>query len=111
MHASTERPLKVLTPDHRAKVANFNNACRALQRQGIRLHRIDLLGNRLAIDHEAGSRLVTQRQVLGLTHSPTAGSTFYTAQFQGVTLEWREPISYRDHLPSAARAGVDLTFH
>jgi hypothetical protein len=110
MHASTERPLKVLTKDHRAQVANFNQTCRELQRQGVRLHRIDLQGNRLEIDHEAGRRLVSQRQVLGLTRRATAGSTAFTAQFQGVTLEWREPISYRD-LNTAAPSGIDLTFH
>lgn len=110
MHASTERPLKVITQDHRTQVANFNQACRELQRQGIRLHRIDLLGNRLEIDPEAGRRLVSQRQVLGLTRRATAGSTAFTAQFQGVTLEWREPISYRD-LDCQAPASVDLTFH
>lgn len=110
MHASTERPLKVLTKDHRTQVANFNQACRELQRQGIRLHRIDMLGNRVEIDHESGRRLVSQRQVLGLTRRATAGSTAFTAQFQGVTLEWREPISYRD-LDCQAPARTDLTFH
>ncbi|WP_137972381.1 hypothetical protein [Pseudomonas sp. F(2018)] len=94
MSATEQRPLKVLTTDHRAQVANFNQVCRELQRLGIRLHRIDLVGNRLAIAHEGGRFLVQQRQVLGLTRRPTAGSAFYTAQFQGVTLEWREPISY-----------------
>jgi hypothetical protein len=94
MSATEQRPLKVLTTDHRSQVANFNQACRELQRLGIRLYRIDLVGNRLSIDHEGGRFLVQQRQVLGLTRRPTAGSAFYTAQFQGVTLEWREPISY-----------------
>lgn len=94
MSATELRPLKVLTADHRAKVANFNQACRDLQRMGIRLHRVDLVDNRLAINHEGGRLLVQQRLVLGLTRRPSAGSTFYTAQFQGVLLEWREPISY-----------------
>lgn len=94
MSAIEQRPLKVLTPDHRAKVANFNQACRDLQRMGVRLHRIDLVDNRLAINPEGGRFLAQQRLVLGLTRRPTAGSAFYTAQFQGVTLEWREPISY-----------------
>lgn len=94
MSATEQRPLKVLTSDHRALVSNFNQACRDLQRMGVRLHCIDLMGNRLSIEHEAGRRLVSQRQVLGLTRRATAGSTFYTAQFQGVTLEWREPISH-----------------
>lgn len=96
MQAPIERPLKVLSENYRSQAANFNQACRDLQRMGIRLHCIDLVENRLAIDHEDGRRLVQQRQVLGLTRSASAGSTFYTAQFQGVTLEWRQPISYRD---------------
>ncbi len=106
MSAIEQRPLKVLTEAHRAKVANFNQACRELQRMGVRMHRIDLVENRLAIDHEAGRALVQRRLVLGLTRRATAGSTFYTAQFQDVTLEWREPIS---HTRSAEYA--DLTFH
>lgn len=96
MAATEHRPLKVLTDGHRAKVANFNQACRDLQRMGVRLHRVDLVENCLAIDHESGHRLVQQRLVIGLTRRPSAGSTFYTAQFQGVTLEWRTPISYVD---------------
>ncbi|XQE65802.1 hypothetical protein ACOAPY_14155 [Pseudomonas sp. P3C3] len=106
MSATEQRPLKVLTHDHRAQVANFNQACRDLQRLGIRLHRIELLGNRLTVGHEDGRRLVQERLVIGLTRRPTAGSTFYTAQFQGVTLEWREPIS---HTRPAEYAGT--TFH
>lgn len=96
MAATEPRPLKVLTDDHRAKIANFNQACRALQRMGVRLYRIDLVENCLAIDHESGHRLVKQRQVIDLTSRSSAGSTFYTAQFQGVALEWRTPISYLD---------------
>lgn len=106
MSATEQRPLKVLTQDHRAQVANFNQACRDLQRLGVRLHRIELLGNRLAVGHEDGRRLVLERLVIGLTRRPTAGSTFYTAQFQGVTLEWREPIS---HTRPGEYAGT--TFH
>lgn len=95
MSATEQRPLKVLTPDHRAKVTNFNQACRDLQRMGIRLHRVDLVNNRLTIGHEDGRALVLQRCLVGMTRHPTAGSTAYTAQFQGVTLEWREPISHK----------------
>lgn len=96
MPALTERPLKVLTTDHRAKVANFNQTCRDLQRMGIRLHRIDLVENCLAIAPEDGRRLLSARLVIGLQRTPSAGSTLFVAQFQGVALEWREPISYRD---------------
>lgn len=94
MHASTERPLKVLTAEHRAQVANFNQTARDLQHMGIRLHRLDLAGNRLEVDPEGGRRLLLQRLVSGYQRHATAGSTRYVAQFQGVTLEWREPISY-----------------
>lgn len=106
MHAPTERPLKVLSPARRQQFANFNQACRGLQAQGIRLHCIDMANNRLEIGDQDGRLLVRQRQVIGLTQRPTAGSTFYTAQFQGVTLEWREPIS---HSRPAEYAG--LTTH
>lgn len=106
MPASIDRPLKVLTRKHCSNVANFNQACRDLQAQQIRLRCMDLMNNRVEIDPENGRRLVTQRLVLGLTHRETAGSTFYTAQFQGVTLQWREPIS---HTRPAEYAG--LTTH
>lgn len=106
MSATEQRPLKVLSEGHRAQVAGFNQACRDLQRLGIRLHRIDLVENRLVVDHEGGRRLVLERLVVGLTRRPTAGSTFYTAQFQGVSLEWREPIS---HTRPGEYAGT--TFH
>lgn len=106
MHASTERPFNVLTPSHRAMVANFNQVCRDLQAQQIRLRCIDLEGNRLVIDHEHGRSLVVQRKVVGMTRMPTAGSTLYTAQYHGVTLEWREPISH-----TRPAENVDLTFH
>lgn len=94
MSATEQRPLKVLTEDHRSQVANFNQACRDLQRMGVRLHRIDLVQNSLTIGHEDGRALVLQRRLVGLTRRATAGSTFYTAQFQDVTLDWREPISH-----------------
>lgn len=94
MSATEQRPLKVLNEGHRAQVAGFNQACRDLQRLGIRLHCIDLVGNRLAINHEGGRFLLEKHLVLGMTRRASAGSAFYAAQFQGVTLEWREPISY-----------------
>lgn len=94
--SSTDRPLKVLSAERRAQVSNFNQACRDLQSMGIRLRCIDLAGNRLELDHEDGHRLVARRLVLGLQCRPSAGSTFYIAQFRGVALEWRTPISYVD---------------
>lgn len=94
MPTTEQRPLKVLTESYRAHAANFNQTCRDLQRMGVRLHCIDLIGNRLAIDPKAGRRLAQESLVVSPTHRTTAGSTVYSAKFQGVTLEWREPISY-----------------
>lgn len=94
MHATEQRPLKVLTPQNAERLRAFNSAARDLQRQGIRLLRIDPANNSLVIDPQAGAHLLTTRQVAGYQRSRSAGSTLYTVQFQGVTLSWREAISY-----------------
>lgn len=96
MHAPTEseRPLKVLNAARRQQFTNYNQTCRDLQAMGVRLNWFDMANNRLVIADEDGRVLVLKRLVIGLTQKPSAGSTFYTAQFQGVTLEWREPISH-----------------
>ncbi|MCQ4242386.1 hypothetical protein [Stutzerimonas stutzeri] len=95
MHTSTSNPsLKVLTPVLAGRLQGFNEAARALRRVGIRLHHFDPVGHRLTIDPEGGRQLLKQRLVDGFTRSATAGSTKYTVQFMGVTLEWREAISY-----------------
>ena len=111
MRASTERPLKVLTPQLADHLRVFNSASRALQAMGIRLHRIDPVANLLEVSPEDGQRLQRERLTEGFQRHPTAGSTRFTVMFQGVTLEWRVPISYRDNLNSAAPAGIDLTFY
>lgn len=111
MHASTERPLKVLTPQLADRLRVFNSASRTLQAMGIRLHRIDPIANLLVVGPEDGQRLQRERLTQGYQRHPSAGSTRYTVMFQGVSVEWREPISYRDTLNTAAPAGIDLTFH
>lgn len=70
----------------------FNGAARTLQRMGIRLHRFDLPGNRLLIDSADGRRLVEQHLTEGFQRTDSAGSTLYRVQFQGVALEWHEPL-------------------
>lgn len=95
MHASTsDKPLKVLTPVLAGSLRAFNDAARMLRRLEVRLNHFDPTGNRLTIDADGGRRLLQQRLVDGFTRSASAGSTKYTVQFMGVTLEWREAISY-----------------
>ena len=95
MLASTDRAsLKVLTPSLAERLRVFNAAARELQRMGIRLHCVDPVGNRLTIDPEGGRRLLAANMVEGYQRHGTAGSNRYIVQFQGVTLEWREPISF-----------------
>lgn len=111
MLASTERtPLKVLTPSLAERLRVFNAAARGLQRMGIRMHCVDPVGNRLTIDPEGGRRLLASNMVEGYQRHGTAGSNRYIVQFQGVTLEWREPISYARPetwaLPNITRQGT-----
>ena len=108
MHGSTERPLKVLTPQYAERLRVFNSAARDLQAMGIRLQRIAPQDNLLVISPEDGGRLQLAHQTVGYQRHRTAGSTRYTVTFQGVTLEWREPIS---HTRPADYSGLDLTFH
>jgi hypothetical protein len=94
MFASTNQTaLKVLTPTLAEHLRVFNHAARALQAMHVRLLNLDPVQNRLTIEPEAGRRLVDARGVTGFQRYASAGSTRYTALFQGVTLEWREPIS------------------
>lgn len=95
--ATTEpRPLKVLTPALASRLHAFNNAARELQRLGIRLLGFYPADHRLAISPEGGRQLASAHLLEGFQRHATAGSTRYTALYKGVTLEWREPISYRD---------------
>lgn len=92
----TERkqpPLRVLTEELSIRLRVFNQAARVLQQMGIRLHRIAPVDNRLEIGAEDGRRLLAMRVTEGYQRTATAGSTRYSVQFQGVGLEWREPIS------------------
>lgn len=87
-------PLKVLTPQFAERLRAFNGAARTLQRMGIRLYEFDLPGHRLVIGPNDGRRLLEQRLTEGFERKDSAGSTLIRVQFQGVTLEWRELISY-----------------
>lgn len=94
MFMSTNRtPLKVLTPSLTEQLRVFNQAARALQFMNVRLLCVDPVQNRLTIEPEAGRRLIDIRAVNEYQLHASAGSTRYTLLFQGVTLEWREPIS------------------
>jgi len=106
MQPSTSRPLKVLTPQLAENLRTFNSAARDLQRLGIRLHRIEPAESRLTISPEDGRHLLRQGLLTGYQRQGTAGSTRYSAMFQGVVVAWAEPISYRDFA-----SPLDLSFH
>lgn len=91
--STSSAPLKVLTPTLADRLRVFNVAARSLQAAGIRVQGFHPADNRLVITPEAGRRLVEVRAVIGYQRHVSAGSTRYTVLFQGVTLEWREPIS------------------
>ncbi|MCY1353402.1 hypothetical protein D9M69_397420 [compost metagenome] len=96
--ATTEpRPLKVLTPALATRLHDFNSAARELQRLGIRLIGFFPAEHRLVITPDGGRQLASARLVDGYQRHASAGSTRFTVLFQGVTLEWRETISYRDY--------------
>lgn len=97
MHATEQRPLLVLTTALRASLAQFNGAARELQRLGVRITAFHPTELRLEVSPTDARWLISQGRVDGGYHRhPTAGSTRYSLLFQGITLEWREPISYRD---------------
>ena len=94
MLASNSRtPLKVLNPTLADRLRVFNTAARTLQAQGIRIQGFYPNENILVVSPEAGQRLLDQGQSTGFKRHKSAGSTRFNVQFQGVTLEWREPIS------------------
>lgn len=94
MIASTNSTLlKVLTPSLAEHLRVFNHAARTLQSLRIRLLSLHPVQNRLTIEPDAGRRLLEARAVSGYQRHASAGSTRYIVQFQGVTLEWHEPIS------------------
>lgn len=97
MAATEPRPLVVLTSALRANLAQFNGAARELQRLGVRIGAFHPIENRLEVGPADGRWLLEQGLIVGgFQRHPSAGSTRYSVQFRGVTLEWREPISYRD---------------
>lgn len=108
MHESTDHKLKVLTPQLSEHLRLSNSAARELQRLGIRILRHE--ESRLVISPEDGRTLLSGRRLIGYQRFGTAGSNRYMAQFEGVTLEWREPISYARPdtwaLPTAPRTGT-----
>jgi hypothetical protein len=94
MLASTNpAPLKVLTPTLADRLRVFNAAARNLQANGIRVLAFHPTHNLLVIGPEDGNRLLGRADREGYMRHMSAGSTRYNVQFQGVTLEWREPIS------------------
>ncbi len=94
MLASSNRTqLKVLTPTLADRLRVFNAAARSLQAHGIRVLAFHPIHNLLVISPEDGSRLLGRADREGYMRHVSAGSTRYNVQFQGVTLEWREPIS------------------
>ena len=94
MLASTNRTsLKILTPTLADRLRVFNSAARTLQAHGIRVLAFHPTRNLLVIGPEDGSRLLGRADRKGYMCHVSAGSTRYNVQFQGVTLEWREPIS------------------
>lgn len=106
MRLSTKADLNVLTPQLSLHLRTFNSAARDLQSLGIRLHCIDSTRNCLSISPQDGQALEAKGLVTDLASRSSAGSTRWTAQFQGVAVTWTEPISYLDFTSS-----TDRTFH
>ena len=100
MAATEPRPMKVLTTALATSLRDFNAAARHLQAMGIRLQQIKPTENRLEISHEDGERLQRLRLTEGYQRHGSAGSDRITVLFEGVTLEWRRPISYHDLQPT-----------
>ncbi|EMQ6642030.1 hypothetical protein RXE51_005961 [Pseudomonas aeruginosa] len=96
MAATEQRPLKVLNAALATSLRDFNAAARHLQAMGVRLLQIKPTENRLVISPEDGERLQGKRLTEGYQRHASAGSDRITVMFEGVTLEWRRPISYRD---------------
>lgn len=100
MAATEPRPMKVLTTALATSLRDFNTAARHLQAMGVRLLQIKPTENCLEISHEDGERLQSKRLTEGYQRHSSAGSDRITVMFEGVTLEWRRPISYRDLQPT-----------
>ncbi|MCY1362011.1 hypothetical protein D9M69_487090 [compost metagenome] len=96
MVTTEQSPLKVLTPALAVRLRDFNDAARTLQRMGIRISGFFPAENRLEITADGGRQLTAARLTTGYQRHASAGSSRFTVLFQGVTLEWRESITYRD---------------
>ena len=96
MAATENRPLKVLNASLATSLRDFNAAARHLQAKGVRLLQIKPTEYCLQISPEDGERLVRERLTEGYQRHASAGSDRITVLFEGVTLEWRRPISYLD---------------
>ncbi len=101
----TVSPLKVLTPELAVRLRTFNDAARLLQCMGVRLHRLEPTEGRVTIAAEDARQLLADGYLMGFQREASAGSTRYFTRFQGITLAWSEPISYRDF------AGSKPAFH
>ncbi|WP_139207500.1 hypothetical protein [Phytopseudomonas flavescens] len=89
------RPLRVLTEVFANQLCAFNAASRALRRAGVVILSQDSEHNCIVISHEMANRIADCLTLQGFAQSPSAGSTLYRAVSDGVTVQWREPISSR----------------
>lgn len=93
--ATTE--MKVLTPALANSLCEFNSAARALQNMGVKIAGFFPRENRLEITADGGHALLDAHLVTSFKRDPSAGSTHFSVLFQGVTLDWREAITYRNY--------------
>lgn len=94
---ATTDSLKVLTPELAKSLGTFNETARELQRLGVKIAGFFPNENRLLITAEGGQKLLAEHLVSGFHRAASAGSTHFTVQFQGVTLDWHESITYRNY--------------
>lgn len=94
MHESTDRaPLKVLNAELAGRLAAFNGTARQLRAMGVEVLESNFIEHRLVINHDAAALVAERFPMDGFSRASSAGSTRYRMLLNGVTLEWREPIS------------------
>ncbi|WP_282339421.1 hypothetical protein [Pseudomonas sp. PS02288] len=94
MQLSTDRtPLKVLNVALANQLAAINGAARLLRRLKVQVLETDVIGNRIVIDPNDAWIVSAFIPMEGFSRGCSAGSTRYRIVYQGVTFEWREPIS------------------
>jgi hypothetical protein len=93
LDSSAYARLKVLTPALADRLRVFNQAARALQFRHVRLLAMDPINNRLSIDPDAAQQLIDAHLLHRHRELKTAGSSQHFAEFRGVTLFWKIPIS------------------